>query len=96
MKLMTKEIEKKIPELGKGDGRVYAKFFTPWAQWTWYASEYDPKDKMFYGFVKGDFPELGYWRLGDLTEIKGPFLLKIERDLYWDDTKTLDEVQKGE
>ena len=37
MKLMTKAIEKKIPNLygqsGK-DARVYAKFFTPWTHWT--------------------------------------------------------------
>jgi len=99
MKLMTKAIEKKIPNLygqsGK-DARVYAKFFTPWTHWTWYATEYDPNDELFFGLVKGIEEELGYWRLSDLTGVSGPAGLKIERDRYWSDETTLNQVMNGE
>jgi hypothetical protein len=30
---------------------VLAKFFHPFSSWTWYATEYDPEDKIFYGLV---------------------------------------------
>lgn len=43
MKLMTKEIEKKLPALysqeNEKDPIVVAKFFTPVSNWTWYATE---------------------------------------------------------
>ena len=44
MKLLTKELMQKIPPLysqeGKGDQAiVYAKFFTPDSNWTWYVTE---------------------------------------------------------
>jgi len=44
MKLLTETLKKKIPPLyaqdGKGDNAtVYAKFFCPWNNWTWYVTE---------------------------------------------------------
>ena len=53
MKLLTKELEKKLPSLyeqdGKGDEAIaYAKFFDPCGSWTWYATEYDPKTREFF------------------------------------------------
>ena len=47
MKLLTKEIRKNLPKLyaqdGKGDEAiVHVKFFTPWSNWTWYATEGEP------------------------------------------------------
>ena len=88
MKLLTKEIEKKLPPLysqeNKGENAiVQAKFFCPWNHWTWYATEYDPTDKLFFGYVDGDFGELGYFALEELESIHGPFGLKIERDLHF-------------
>ena len=52
MKLLTKELEKKLPSLyeqdGKGDEAIaYAKFFDPCGSWTWYVTEYDPKAQRF-------------------------------------------------
>lgn len=95
MKLMTKEIEKKIPKLYSQDGKqdnavVYVKFFCPWNQWTWYATEYDPKEKVFFGLVVGFEKEMGYFSLEELESVEGPFGLKIERDLYFEPTKIKD------
>ena len=89
MKLLTKAIEKKLPALNSQDGKgleqkAVVKFFTPWSNWRWYASEYDPEEKMFFGLVDGEVKELGCWRLSDLQEATGPFGLMIERDLYFD------------
>lgn len=89
MKLMTKEIEKKIPPLyaqenvKAGDKMIYAKFFHPMSNWTWYAAEYDPKERLFWGYVEGHFPEWGYFSLDELESVKGPFGLGIERDMYF-------------
>ena len=46
MKLITKELEKKLPSLyaqdGKGDEAIaYAKFFDPCGSWNLYVTEYD-------------------------------------------------------
>jgi len=98
MKLLTKVLEKKFPKLYENekkepkDIKIIAKFFCPWNQWTWFATEYDGEDT-FFGYVKGDFDELGYFTLSELKSVKGPFGLKIERDLYLDDI-TLEEVMK--
>jgi hypothetical protein len=39
--------------------------------------------------------ELGYFSLDELESVRGPFGLKIERDLYWK-PKTLREVMAKE
>ena len=71
MKLMTKEIEKKLPELGTHDSagtediRVVAKYFTPDSSWTWYVTEGNKEgdDWRFFGWVDGHYPEFGYFRV---------------------------------
>lgn len=88
MKLLTKAIESKLPALLSQDGKgmaamVVVKFFTPWAGWTWWATEYSPEERRFFGLVEGFERELGYFSLDELEEVKGPFGLKIERDIHW-------------
>ena len=95
MKLLTKEIRKKLPPLYSQDGNggqavVHAKFFTPDSNWTFYASEFDGQD-MFFGLVDGFEKELGYFSLSELENGRGPMGLPIERDLYWQ-PKTLEEI----
>ena len=88
MKLLAKAIEKKLPPLGATDGQggnavIQAKFYTPWAGWTWYALEYDPETRVFFGLVDGFEKEYGSFSLDELESINGPVGLKIERDLYF-------------
>ncbi len=88
MKLLTKEILEKLPPLYScesmgEDAIVQVKFFTPWSNWTFFATEYDPDEKLFFGLVKGFEDELGYFSLEELESITGPGGLKIERDLYF-------------
>lgn len=87
MMLLTKQNRKDLPALGKQKDLLsftiaHVKFFTPDANWTWYATEFDGEDR-FFGFVVGPFPELGYFSLQKLKAIRGPLGFKIERDMYW-------------
>ena len=96
MKLMTKEIQNQMPALYETEGsethRVYAKYFHPFSNWTWYAVEYDPTEKRFFGLVDGYAMEAGYFTLAELESytIGG---LGIERDLHWDNQITIEEIK---
>jgi hypothetical protein len=96
MKLMTKEILSKIPALysqeNNPDPIVHVKFFTPWSNWTWYATEYNPETRMCFGLVVGMDREMGYFYMGELEGIKGPFGLFIERDIHFKPCK-LSEIK---
>ena len=93
MKLMTKEIEKKLPalyeteDIALEDKELVAKFFDPCGFWTWYAVEYDPKKGLFFGYVEGYEKEWGYFSLAELKSVKTAFGLGIERDMYFDPIK---------
>ena len=103
MKLLTKEILKKLPPIystqdqNLAEVRVITKFFNPCSSSSWYACEFDPRDGLFFGFVNlGDdqMAELGYFSLKEFEEHNEHSFFGIERDKYWDDTITLDEVMK--
>ena len=87
MKLMTKEIEQKLPRLYETEDNpnrtAVVKFFTPWSNRTWYISEYDPETGEMFGLVNGFELEYGYSTIAELESVQGPGGLKIERDLYW-------------
>ena len=55
--LMPPEIAAIFPRLYSqekvADPIVYAKYFHPLSSWTWYATEYDPDEGLFFGFVDG-------------------------------------------
>ena len=90
MKLLTKEITKRLPPLysqeDKGQKAIaYVKFFTPDSSWTWYATEFDGKD-LFFGLVDGHEKEFGYFSLSELQTVRGPMGLAIERDLHFNPT----------
>ena len=94
MMLLTKQLEKRFAEVGSQaeveDPVIVAKFFNPTGAGTWYATEYDPVDKMFFGYVSifGDWnDEWGYFSLAELESFTGNFGLGIERDLYWTECK---------
>lgn len=88
--LLTDETRHRLPPLyateNEPDPMVHAKFFTPDAQWTWYAIEFDGDDT-FYGYVKGNFDELGYFSLREIQEVRGTLGLPVERDRYFEPTR---------
>jgi len=89
MKLLTKEIEKKLPRLYSqekvSNPKIIVKFFHPLSSWTWYVTEGDRQedgDFLFFGLVDGFEKELGYFTLKQLEEVKVKGL-GIERDMYF-------------
>ena len=92
MKLMTKELEKKFKQFplysqdGKGmDSIVVCKFFAPVGAATWLITEGEKQengDWQFYGYCFINTWEWGYVLLSELQEVRLPFGLGIERDLY--------------
>ena len=102
MKLLTKEIEKKLPAISDTvithnieDRRFVCKFFDPIGSWTWYVLEGEKQkdgDWLFYGLVDGIEKEWGYFRLSELEGIATKSRthratgLGIERDLYFTNT----------
>jgi hypothetical protein len=100
MELMTQELETVFPPLYSQedkepkDIKVIAKFFDPCGSWTWYATEYDPKERLFFGYVRGFENELGYFSLDELSSVKGPLGLGIERDLHFGEHTLAEVIQK--
>lgn len=90
MKLMTPEVAATLPPLyaneDVADPKAMVKFFTPWSNWTWYATEYDPETRTCFGLVQGFEEELGYFSLDEMESVKGPMGLGIERDLHFEPT----------
>jgi Protein of unknown function (DUF2958) len=95
--LMTDAIQKHLPPLYANEklgleAKAVVKYFHPASSWTWYASEYDPDNQIFFGLVDGYETELGYFSLAELQSIDSEsHTLAIERDLYYE-PKTLQEL----
>ncbi len=102
MKLMTKEIEKKLikqykytienPEINTSKiNKPYLKLFGG-SSCTWLISEYDPVNNLFFGLcdLGQDYPELGYVSVDELKNLKfPPFGLGVERDRFFEPSKSL-------
>lgn len=100
MKIITKEIAAKLDRNAKsaarngGDGSEFPplKLFTPWGACTWLISERDPEDPdLLFGLCDLGMgcPELGSVRLSEIMGVKGPFGLRVERDMYFTPGKSL-------
>ncbi len=101
MKLLTKELLKRFAQVGSQenvkDPVIIAKFFNPGGAGTWYATEYEPKEQIFFGFVSifGDWnDEWGSFSLRELESFRGAFGLGIERDLYWTEKRASEVIAK--
>ncbi len=74
MQLLPDELRQQIPKLYSQekvttqDKMVYAKFFFPAADWTWFITEGEQEndDFVFFGFVIGFEEEWGYFILNEL------------------------------
>jgi hypothetical protein len=89
MKLMTKELEEAFAKQGCTESKsaeetmVLAHYFA--GSWDWWVTEYYPKDRTFFGLVRGQEVELGYFSLNEMEQISCDVipLGGIERDLHW-------------
>ena len=101
MKLLTKELEAKLPELYATEHipveekQAVVKFFDPCGRGIWLGVEYDGQD-LFFGYVVSplgpDCDEWGYFSLAELAGVKNRFGLGLERDLHWNPTTSMSEV----
>jgi hypothetical protein len=95
MKLLTKEIEQKLEHHPIGsqdkkgkDAEVVVKFFSPVGAGTWLITEAEKQnnDWLMYGYCYITDWEWGYVSFNELKNVKLPFGLSIERDLYAEGT----------
>lgn len=107
MQLMPEELKEVFKEypigsqenLG-GQAKVIAKYFNPMGIGTWLITEADKKengDYEMFGYCNlgdDDMAEFGYVMLSDLENIKLPFGMGIERDLYLPKDCTIVEAMK--
>ncbi len=67
---------KTIPKNGETseqlDSIVHIKLFDSAGSWTWYVIEYDPDDRICYGWVCGFEQEFGSFSLAEMESIRGP------------------------
>ena len=103
MKLMTKEIERKLEKAGfyppedkplEGN-KVIVKYFNPCGAGTWLITEGEKQedgDWLFYGYCYLFEWEWGYVMLSELENVTLPFGLKIERERYVTGGKVKDYI----
>ena len=95
MKLITKQIEAIAPLFNNTDSMIpigeqiaVAKFFDPTGRYTFWMTEYNPTDRIAFGYCLSplgeDCDELGYVSIAELEAIEGAFGLGIERDRHFD------------
>lgn len=91
MKILTKEIQKKLPKLGAtaekkpGEVPIIFKLFFPWGKWTAYVIEGEQLkngDWTLFALVHDQEKEFGYLSLNELENVRGPMGLTLERDKY--------------
>ena len=105
MQLLTADLNDRLLRNGRASAYAAAsgrdfdpppvvKLFTPDAQATWLLSELDP-DCDWRGFGLCDLgfgtPEMGYVDLRELSDVRGPLGLPVERDLHFIATKPLSQ-----
>jgi len=99
MKLLTKEILKKLPTIGSNEKNnkehiAHVKLFGG-SCWSWFISEFNPDTKECFGYVEGLENELGYFSLTELESLKfPPFGLPVERDICFESTPIKELMKK--
>ena len=99
MMLITKEIESKLRKnesLPEELRMPHLKLFNPVGSGTWLVSEIESGSvedgtAILFGLAHIHEPEMGSFSLAELTSMRLPLGLSIERDRSWRPTKTLVE-----
>lgn len=109
MELITKEIAKKLPDIGEtesqADPMCLVKLFNPCGAGTWWIVEKEKNGDLLYGVAEIFEREIGYFSLSELEALRCPsairingsripFAMPVERDLYFKPTP-LSEIMKG-
>ena len=106
MKIVTKEIRRKLLEngraqassrLGRIDFKPVVRLFDPCSAAVWLLTEITPNNPdVAFGLCDFGFgcPELGRVSLSELEAFRGRFGLGLERDMYWEAGMTLSEYHE--
>lgn len=98
MRLLTKPILSQLLPLESTDRmdkkniKVPCRFYLSGTRWCWHPFEFDGHDT-FFGLVKGEVTELGYFTLDQLRQRKGPMGSRVERDKFFSSCR-LSELMK--
>lgn len=88
MKLLTSTIRKRLlaNALAEGDHWPVVKLFAPTGAACWLFTELDEDGDRLFGLCDLGFgaPELGYASLAEISAVRLPLGLRIERDLYFE------------
>lgn len=94
MKLLTAELKKKLTDAGYASTTPICKLFTPWGRATWLITGIE--DGILYGYADlgmGCVEWGGIASIEEMEAIRGPFGLKVERDLYWEPKEGVEYCQ---
>ncbi|KAB2673095.1 DUF2958 domain-containing protein [Ochrobactrum sp. LMG 5442] len=80
-----------VSKRAETDHKPVVKFFTPDAQATWLFSELAADDDTLFGLsdLGHGSPELGYASLSEISALRGPLRLLVERDRHFRADKPL-------
>lgn len=86
MILLTDELRDRLLANGKdrdADHVPVVKFFNPLGEGVWLATQLDADGDTLFGLADLGYPELGSFSLEDLTSVRLPFGMGIERDILF-------------
>lgn len=86
MILLTDELRATLLANGRqrdADHVPVVKFFNPFGEGVWLATELDEDGDIMFGLADLGYPELGSWSLSKMEAIRLPFGMGIERDLLF-------------
>lgn len=86
MILLTDELRATLLANGRqrdADHVPVVKFFNPFGEGVWLATELDEDGDIMFGLADLGYPELGSWSLREMEAIRLPFGMGIERDLLF-------------
>lgn len=99
MRLLNEALLKRFAEVGRQDGKsdplVITKFFNLLGRGKWWATEYDPERREFFGYVSifGDFcDEWGYFSLDELELVNIEKHVGIVRDMTFKERPISEEI----
>ena len=86
MILLTDDLRERLLANGRDRGADHvpvAKFFDPLGEGVWLATELDADGDTLFGLADLGYPELGSFSLEEMTSIRLPFDMGIERDILF-------------
>lgn len=86
MILLTDELRAQLLANGRCPGADHVpvvKFFNPLGEGVWLATELDADGDTLYGLADIGEPEIGSFSLAEMTELRLPFGMGIERDILF-------------